>query len=267
MTQARAGRTLLLALTALSLAANAGACSSDDSAPADGGNVVVPRPDGSAASGACEPLVPPALTFVPPPAYQAKCTDAELERVLKDCVFEDATDAKCQAVLEGTRPCFECMFGTFASTPAHPLVLYSDVSGPRPSSGTCMSNVSGDTDPDGCAVAFGLVETCAFTACTQSCAGATEEQTQACYEQALGTVCTAGLERFNSKECADAYASKAYATCVTGENPSAPGTLLTNYEYFYFVSKLACGARPAVDAGETPDAAAPADAGTDADAG
>ncbi|MBX3228831.1 MAG: hypothetical protein KIT84_39540 [Labilithrix sp.] len=262
----RAGRTLL-AITAASLLANAGACSSDaERTDDDGGVTVVPRPDVEVA-GFCEPIAPPPITFVPPPAYQAKCTDAELERVLNDCVFENATEQKCEETFNGLRACFDCMFGTFQSNPAHPLVLYAEESGPRPSSATCMSNISGDTDPNGCAVAFGQVETCAFTACTASCLGATDEQRQACYEAAIGSVCTAGLERFDSPECERAYTSKAYGPCITGEDPNASdGTLLTNLEYFMLVSKLACGTAPVVPDAGAPDAPDADSSDADADA-
>jgi len=212
--------------------------------------------------GSCDPVAVPDFTFIAPPAYQKLCSDQDLNSILLNCVFGEGTQATCDAAIEAAPDnCLECMAGAFDSNPARPLVRYIQESPFYASTGTCMANIVNDPN-DECGNAFGQVETCAYAACIPACVGKTDDAKSACYDKAIGSVCTKGVQAFDSAKCRAAYTGKTYGFCISGDNPKpdAGGKKLNNLEYYTLVTQLACGSNP------NPDAGAPVDAGKDGDA-
>lgn len=219
----------------------------------------------------CTPQAVPGFTFTPPQAFQGICSDEDIQNILGNCVFSEGSAESCDAAIAAAADnCLSCIAGAFDAIPSRPLVRYSEEAPLYANTGTCMATIAGETDPNGCAVAFGQVETCAYASCVDSCAGADDELLQACLDKAIGTVCTRGFETFSSEKCGTAYGDATYGFCLSGDKPgAAPGTKLNNLEYYALVTKLACGTRPVNDGGAPKDSGAPdADAsGPDADAG
>lgn len=210
----------------------------------------------------CEPSPVPAFTFRAPPAYQGFCSDTDITNFLTGCVFDEGSQELCKAAVDSlSDACGECIYGGFNADPAAPLVQYTDNTPVYANSGTCMANIVNNPQ-DECAVAFGQVETCAYAACIPPCAGQSDQAKQACYDKAIGTICTQGLQTFDSTKCRTSYTNKTYGFCLTGENPDAGGKPLNNLEYYTLVTKLACGTNPRGDAGTQPQDSGPPDTGT-----
>ncbi|MBX3228830.1 MAG: hypothetical protein KIT84_39545 [Labilithrix sp.] len=260
---------LVLTLGSLSL----GACGEDDpdvvyvtqEAGTDGGRreggvVILDDAGEDPVPTVCQPQTPPARPFITPPPFQNRCSLATIDAIFKGCRAQGASNAACQSALDqASDDCFDCLFNAAGANPNAALVQYDGRVPYISSLGTCLTAVRGDTDPSGCAVAIGELDTCTKLACVGPCREGTQEEEVNCEILAAQSVCysTASRKVF-SEECQKEIDDGKFDACI--------GAGITNDQFEEKVMRISCGPNP--DGGGGPivhDAGSDADAETDAD--